>query len=44
MAIGNYHFIGGGHTFALDHAEEDKIYRCLEMSVDSATLTQVTSE
>jgi hypothetical protein len=24
VAIGNYHFIGGGHAFALDHTEEDK--------------------
>ena len=44
VAIGNYHFIGGGHTFALDHKEEDKINRCLEMSVDSATLTQTAAD
>ena len=44
VAIGNYHFIGGGHTFALDHKEEDKINRCLEMSVDSATLTQTAND
>ena len=44
VAIGNYHFIGGGHAFALDHTEEDKINRCLEMSVDNVTLSQAAAD